>query len=161
MECTYIHIILDFPIDCKEPGMIIEPPLSNMITVTGECIQLHCSVHGSILCYVSYYSVWNISSPHFNRSINIHDNSTDPNYYLAVFQTEDYCIFINQLMIRNVSLDLNGAILTCIESIDEYGKQLFSARNVTMSEYLAIKLHLQPACMKQYNSDYFSNKNLP
>ena len=115
--------------------MIVKSPPSNMTTVKGEYLQLFCSVHGFVLCDLSFYSIWNISSPHLKRIISIHDNSTDPNYYLAVYQTEDYCIFINQLTIRNVSLDLNGAILTCIESIDKNGRQLLSTpHNVTMSE---------------------------
>ena len=115
--------------------MIIESPPPTMITVKGECLQLFCSVRGFVLCYSPFYSIWNISSPKFNGTINIHDNSTDPNYYLAIYQTEDYCIFINQLTICNVSLNLNGAILSCIESIDENGRQLLSTpHNVTMSE---------------------------
>ena len=113
--------------------MIIESPPSNMLTVKGADLQLYCSVHGFVLCDLTFYNTWNISSPH-NGSRNIHDNFTDPIYYLiAVYQTENFCIFINQLTIRNVLLDLNGAILTCIESIDEYGTQLLSAHNVTMS----------------------------
>ena len=115
--------------------MIIESPPPTMITVKGQCLQLFCSVRGFVLCDSPFYSIWNISSPKFNGTITIHDNSTDPNYYLAIYQTEDYCIFINQLTICNVSLNLNGAILSCIESIDENGRQLLSTpHNVTMSE---------------------------
>ena len=115
--------------------MIIQSPPSNMTTVKGEYLQLFCSVHGFVLCDSPFYSIWNISSPKFNGSITIHDNSTDPNYSLAIYQTQDYCIFINQLIIHNVSLDLNGTILTCIESIDENGRQPLSPpHNVTMSE---------------------------
>ena len=116
------------------PGIIIESPPAHMITVKGENLQLNSSVHGFTLCHFTIYSSWNISSLHFNGSINIHDNSTNPNYYLAVYQTEDNCVFVNQLTVRNISLDLNGAILTCIESIDEYGSQVVSACNVKMSE---------------------------
>ena len=126
--------VLDPPFECMDPGIIIESPPANLTTVKGENLQLQCSVHGFILCYFTIYSSWNISSPHFNGSTNIHDNSTNPNYHLAVYQTEDYCIFINELTVRNISLDLNGAILTCIESIDEYGSQVVSACNVKMSE---------------------------
>ena len=122
--------VLGPPVQCMEPGIIIEPPPANMITVKGENLQLHSSVHGFILCHFGIYSSWNISSLHFNGSLNIHNNSTNPNYYLAVYQTEDYCVFINQLIIRNISLDLNEAILTCIESTDEYGRQLVSSSNV-------------------------------
>ena len=117
--------------------MIIESPPPNMTTVKGECLQLFCSVRGFVLCDSESpsYSIWNISSPKFNGTINIHDNSTDPNYYLAVYQTEDYCIFINQLTVCNVSLDLNGALLICIESFDKNGRQpLYIPHNVTMSE---------------------------
>ena len=128
-----IHV-LDPPVDCKDPGMIIESSPSTMTTVKGECLQLYCSVYGFVLCNPPFYSIWNISSPKFNGSITIHDNSTYPNYYLTVYQTEDYCIFNNQLTIQNVSLDLTEAVLACIESSDEYGKQPLSARNVTLSE---------------------------
>ena len=128
-----IHV-LDPPVECMDPGMITESPPANMITVKGENLQLHCSVCGFVLCYFPFYSTWNISLPYFNGTINIHDNFTDPNYYLAIYQTEEYCVFINQLIIRNVSFDLNGAILTCIESTDEYGSHLISAFNVTLSE---------------------------
>lgn len=116
--------------------MIVESSPTNMTTVKGEYLQLFCSVYGFVLCGPPFYSIWNISSPHFERIISIHDNSTDPNYYLAIYQTEDLCIFINQLTIRNVSLDLNGTIFTCIESLDENGRQLLwkSTRNVTLSE---------------------------
>ena len=130
--------VLDDPDHCKDPGMIVELSPRNMITVKGEYLQLFCSVHGFVLCDpTTFYSIWNISSPHFKRIISIHDNFTDPNYYLAVYQTEDLCIFINQLTIRNISLDLNGAILTCIESIyiGENERKLLSTSNVTMSEY--------------------------
>ena len=134
MLIHFLHLHIEPPVDCMYPGMIIQSPPTTMTTVKGECLQLFCSVHGFVLCDHTFYSIRNISSPKFNGSINIHDNSTYPNYSLAVYQNEDYCIFINQLIIHNVSLDLNGAILTCIESIDEYGRQLLSARNVTMSE---------------------------
>ena len=125
-----------------DPGIIIESPPANMIAVKGENLQLNCSVHGFILCHFTIHSTWNISSSHFNGSINIHDNSTNPNYYLAIYQTEDYCVFINQLSIRNISLDLNDAILTCIESIDENGSQrpVLSSRNVSLSEYRCMNL---------------------
>ena len=126
--------VLDPSFECMDPGIIIESPPANMIIVKGENLQLHCSVHGFILCYFGIYSSWNISSLHFSGSINIHDNSTNPNYYLAVYQTEDICVFVNQLTVRNISLDLNEAILTCIESIDEYGSQVVSTFNVKMSE---------------------------
>ena len=118
--------VLDPPFECMDPGIIIESPPANMITVKGENLQLHSSVHGFVLCHFAIYSSWNISSSHFNGTISIHDNSTNPNYYLAVYQTEDNCVFVNQLTVCNISLDLNGAILTCIESIDEYGSQVVS-----------------------------------
>ena len=126
--------VLDPTFECMDPGIIIEPPPADMITVKGENLQLHCSVHGFALCHFTIHSTWNISSSHFNGTINIHDNFTDPNYYLAIYQTEEYCVFINQLIMHNVSFDLNGAILTCIESTDEYGSHLISAFNVTLSE---------------------------
>ena len=115
--------------------MIIESPPPNMTTVKGGCLQLFCSVRGFVLCDPPFHSIWNISSPKFNGTINIHDNSTDRNYYLAIYQTDDYCIFINQLTICNVSLDLNGAVLICIESFYKNGRQPLSiSHNVTMSE---------------------------
>ena len=92
--CTYIHV-LDPPVDCEDPWVVIESLATIMTTVKGECLQLLCSVHGFVHRDVTIYSVWNISSPKFNGSINIHDSSTYPNYYLAVYQTEDYCIFNN------------------------------------------------------------------
>ena len=126
--------VLDPTFECMDPGIIIESQPVNMITVKGENLQLHCSVHGFVLCHFTIHSIWNISSSQFNGSTNIHDNSTNPNYYLAVYQTKDYCVFINKLTVRNISLDLNGAILTCIESLDEYGSQVVSTFNVKMSE---------------------------
>ena len=122
-----------------DKGVIIDDDSSpiNMITVKGENLRLYCSVHGFVLCRFEFHSTWNISSPHFNGSINIHDNSSNPSYYLAVYQTENLCIFINQLTIHNVSLHLNDAILTCIESIDENGSQrpVLSSHNISMSEF--------------------------
>ena len=131
--------VLGPPFQCMDKGVIIDDdslPI-NMITVKGENLQLYCSVHGFVLCRFEFHSTWNISSPHFNGSVNIHDNFTNPNYYLAVYQSENLCIFINQLTIHNVSLHLNGAILTCIESIDENGSQqpVYSSHNISMSEF--------------------------
>ena len=132
IQFLYIHV-LGPPVVCMNPGVIIKSPPSSMITVKGENLKLNCSVNGTVLCNFNLYSTWNISSCHINRSINIHDNSTNPNYHLAVYQTKD-CEFINQLTIHNISLDVNEAILTCIESADENGKQLLSSSNVKMSE---------------------------
>ena len=113
------------------PGMIIRSPPNNVTTVKGESLQLYCSVHGFVLCDSCFHSTWNISSPGFNGTINIQDNSSNPNYYLAVYQTEDHCVFINQLTINNISLHLNGAILTCIESV---GSQCSATRSITLGE---------------------------
>ena len=110
--------------------MIIRSSPNNVSTVKGECLQLYCLVHGFVLCDSPLYSTWNISSPGFNGTISIHDNSSNPNYYLAVYQTYQ-CVFINQLTIHNISLDLDGAILTCIESI---GSQQSFAHSVTLGE---------------------------
>ena len=75
------------------------------------------------------------SSQH-SKALNIHNNSTDQ-YYLAVYQIDFIkCIFINKLIIYNVSRELDGANLTCMESDYEHGMNPMFEQTTKMSESL-------------------------
>ena len=78
------------------------------------------------------------SSQH-SKAINIHNNSTNP-YYLAVYQIDFIkCIFNNKLIILNVSRELDGANLTCMESDYEHGINPLFEQTTTISEsFIAI-----------------------
>jgi len=121
---------------CEEPGKIVKPPPSNIITVPGEHLQFTCLVEGREDS--SFYSSWNVSS--FNASSqqsevkNIHDNFTNPNYLVTTYpivMSPTNCEFANQLTILSVSLELNGANFTCIESLDEDGKEPLLQQSVS------------------------------
>ena len=73
------------------------------------------------------------SSQH-TKALSIHDNSTDL-YYLAVYQIDFInCTFNNKLIIHNVSRELDGANLTCIESDNEHGINPLFEQTATTSE---------------------------
>ena len=78
-------------------------------------------------------------SPQHNKALNIHDNSTDL-FYLAVYQIDFIkCIFNNELIILNVSRELDGANLTCMESDYEHGMNPLFEQTTTISEsFIAI-----------------------
>jgi len=100
-------------------------PQKNIMTVKGESILLHCLFKGNLeILWPSLSSYWMIG-PHDQRRepTYITDNSTDP-YRIAVYQTclsEDGCCcnFTNQLIIKNVPLELHNVSLTCGEVLDE------------------------------------------
>ena len=129
-----IILFLEPPFSCHTPGFIISLP-SRINTVVGQTIPVTC-LFRAILQNFSPNSSWNVTFPssQHTKAINIHDNSTDL-FYLAVYQLDFIkCIFINKLIIRNVSQELNRANLTCIESDYEHGMNPSFEQSVIISE---------------------------
>ena len=127
-------IILIGPVACKDPGMVIESPPREIITVKGQDILLNCSVKGTVSS--SLCSSWNVSFPpsQHRQDMNIHDNSTNT-YHVAIYTT-DLCIFVNRLIILNASLEQNNTTFSCIESVHQNGIEPLYRNNtaVTLSE---------------------------
>ena len=93
---------------------IIRPP-KDIITVSGEYIQLNCLFRGNLHTLgLSLKSYWTVNtSQHESKCIS--DNSTDP-YHIAVYPTcETCCNFTSQLTILSVPAELDGTKLTCVE----------------------------------------------
>ena len=109
---------------CNNSGSVAVPQ-KNIMTVKGESIVLHCLFKGNLkILSFSMSSYWMIG-PHDQHSDSTYvtDNSTDL-YRIAVYQTclsEDgsCCNFTNQLNIKRVPLELNGAGLSCGVVLDE------------------------------------------
>ena len=121
-------------LSCHPPGFINSLP-SYIITVVGQTVPVTC-LFRAILWNFGLYSSWNVTFPssQHNKALNIHDNSTKL-FNLAVYQIDCLkCISNNELIISNVSRELNGANLTCIESDDECGINPFLEQSVTISE---------------------------
>ena len=70
---------------------------------------------------MQFYHSWNLSSEH-KEDINIDDNSTYPyavNAYCHGSSAD--CIYATEFTNFNVSKDLNGSNLSCIESGQKHG----------------------------------------
>ena len=134
-----IILFLEPPFSCHTPGFI-NPLPSYIITVVGQTIPVAC-LFREILWNFGMYSSWNVTFPssQHNKALNIQDNSTNL-YYLAVYQVDFIkCIFINKLIIHNVSRELDGANLTCMESDYEHGINPLFEQTTTISEsFIAI-----------------------
>ena len=129
-----VILFLEPPFSCHTPGFINSLP-SRIITAVGQTIPVTC-LFRAILWNFGLYSSWNVTFPssQHTKALNIHDNSTDL-FYLVVYQIDFInCIFINKLIIRNVSQELNGANLTCIESNNEHEMNPMFKQSVTISE---------------------------
>jgi len=108
---------------CNNSGSVAVPQ-KDVITVEGESIKLHCLFKGNLQVLNPVMSAyWAISSyGQHSEPTYITDNSTDP-YNIAIYQTclsEDgsCCNFTVQLSISHISLDLDGADLTCGVTLD-------------------------------------------
>ena len=118
------------PFVCEVSGEIMDLSPSNIIVVQGEYLEFRCTVKGMVY---DFHNSWNVSFPSSQQEININNNSTDP-YRIAIYSINLIgCTFTHQLIIQTVPSELNGANLSCIESIDEYGMEPVSQQSTKIS----------------------------
>lgn len=105
------------PVSCKNNIAVVSSPPSNITTVQGEQLELCCLFRGIRIYDNHIVSSWNVTfSSSQHREVNIHKDVPDL-YHFAASQT-DYmnCMVTSHLTILNVSLELNGGSVACIES---------------------------------------------
>ena len=153
IHCYQLFTYSLAPIVCDNPAHVTQPLRNVTMTVQGEFIQLNCLFKGNLaLLDTSLTSYWNINLPpaqQHDGPLYVYDNSTDP-YLIAVYQTcltsnASCCNFINQLTIRNASLSLNNAKLTCTEGLSIAGndKPVEYTSSTTIGKFtLRIQLHI-------------------
>ena len=132
-------------------------PQKNIMTVKGESVVLHCLFKGNLkILWPSMSIYWMIGSHgQHTEPTYIMDNSTDP-YRIAVYQTclsEDgsCCNFTNQLNIKSVPLELNGADLTCGIVLDEVS----SSHSAKLCKYIFITNYNLHILLVSWRLKYF------
>jgi len=133
----YIFILAQ--LECNNTGEIIQPPQS-IVTIKGELVQFNCLIQGNLSSQhlLSYWRVYfAFSSTEYPKIETIFYNTSYDNIYITHYQTcstnnESCCSFVSRLIFPNISLELNGSTVSCVEYLDVgHGKKC--QKNATLS----------------------------